>query len=138
MIPNMYRTTFVYVGIALHEHENFTARCILYGSSQRAMSSHRQLLRLLYILIGSGILLLVFIVLSIVIERRHAALEQKLKFETEMFDRPAIVMPKRSITALAASKERLAESRRERMSRATLGRLGSTVDERPSAVHSFF
>jgi hypothetical protein len=125
---NLYRANFIYMGIAEYDYKNFSTRCILYGSSDNFLSNHRRLLRLLYILIGCGILLLSLIICSIINDRRQARLKQE--FEEKILQNTQTTMmmpPQKSII-----------DRRTEMNRITMARLGSTIDERPSAVHSFF
>ncbi len=117
---NLYRTNFIYIGIAEYEFQNFSARCILYGSSDNIISNHRRLLRLLYILIGCGIFLLSLIICSIINDRRRT------KFEQEILANRHMMIPQKSIID------------RRSPPRVTMARLGSKIDERPSAVHSFF
>jgi hypothetical protein len=117
-IPNIYRRNFVYIGINRHEYKNFSARCILYGSSNNSISNHHRLLRLLYILIGCGILLLSLIICSMLNDRRRMKLKQQLEEN------------KQSIIPIRRSSSKRGDM--------TMARLGSMIDERPSAVHSFF
>jgi hypothetical protein len=126
---------FVYIGIALHEYKNFSARCILYGSSNNSISNHNRLLRLLYILIGCGILLLSLIICSILNDRRRAKLKQQL--EENIIENKQSIIPNKSM-AVFIDKDRRSSSRRGDINRMTMARLGSTIDERSSAVHGFF
>ncbi len=119
----------VYIGIAQHEHQNLSARCILYGSTNNFISNHRRLLRLLYILISCGILLLSLIICSIMHDRRRA----RLKLEQEVLDNQQRIIAKKSMI----DRRSLPPRRGGDMDRMTMARLGSMIDERPSAVHSF-
>ncbi len=135
LIPNIYRRNFIYIGIAQHQYKNFSARCILYGSSNNFISNHRRLLRLLYILIGCGILLLTLIICSIMNDRRQAKLKQQI--EEEIIDNRHTIIPKKSMTEFI-DKNRRSSPRRGEINRMTMARLGSMTNERSSAVHSFF
>jgi hypothetical protein len=132
----MYRTTFVYIGIALHEHRNFSARCILYGTLNNSISNHRRLLRLLYILIGCGLFLLSLIICSIMNDRRQANIKQQLEEEErqQIIENRHTIIPKKSMAVFIDKPP----SKRGDINRMTMARFGSTIDERPSAVHSFF
>jgi RNA recognition motif-containing protein len=134
LISNMYRTNIIYIGISLHQYKNFSARCILYGSSNNSISNHRRLLRLLYILISCGMFLLSLIICSIINDRRRAKFKQQL--EQEMMDNRHTIVPKKSMPVFI-DKDRKSSSRRGDINRMTMARLSSMVDERPSAVHSF-
>lgn len=110
---------FLYVGIAENDFQNFSVRCILYGSSiNPSLTSQQQLLRLIYILIACGIFLLCLISLSIFYDRKRMKIEEE--DEQQQKQQRYSVAPKKSII--------------ERM---TLANLGSIADSRPSAIHSF-
>ena len=131
IVPNIYRTEIDSVGLAAAEHANFSARCILYASTSNPVANRRQLLRLLYILIGCGLLLLGFIVCSIMNDWNRPRSKQLVEGEPT-------VGPKKSIAALL-DKGRVSDTaRRDNLHRLTMARLSSMIDERPSAVHSFF
>jgi hypothetical protein len=137
LIPNIYRTNFIYIGISQHQYKNFSARCILYGSSNNFISNYHRLLRLLYILIGCGILLLSLIICSILNDQRQAKLKQQL--EQEIIDNRHTIVPKKSMPVFIDKDRRSSPPpRRGEINRMTMARLGSMIDERPSAVHSFF
>jgi hypothetical protein len=137
IIPSMYRTMFAFIGIAQHRHKNFSATCILYGSSNSSTSNHRRLLRLLYILIGCGLLLLGLIICSIMNDRRRTKLKQQQEQEQEIIDNRHTVGPTKSMSVFV-EKDRMSPPRRGDINRMTMARLGSTVGERSSAVHNFF
>ncbi|CAF1046728.1 unnamed protein product [Rotaria sp. Silwood1] len=137
LIPNTYQRNFVYIGIAIQEYKNFSAQCILYGKLNTSMSNHRRLIRLLYILIGCGILLLSLIVCSILNDQRQVKLKQQLE-QQEIIDNRHTIIPKKSMNVLIDNDRRSPSLRRADINRMTMAQLRSTVDERPSAVHSFF
>lgn len=134
VIANLSRTAPVYVGIAIHDNKNFSAKCILYGSLNNTLSNHDRLVRLLYILISCGIFLLSLIVCSIMNDQRKIKLKQQLEQET--FDNRYTIVPKKSMNGFI-DKDRKSSVQRSDLNRMTLTRLKSIVDERPSAVHSF-
>jgi len=108
---------FLYVGIAENDFQNFSVRCILYGSSTNpSLTSQQRLLRLIYILIACGIFLLCLISLSIFYDRKRMKIEEADEQQQQRYS----VAPKKSVI--------------ERM---TLANLGSIADSRPSAIHSF-
>ena len=135
IIPNFYRNDWIYVGIGENEQKNFSVRCILYGSSNNLPSNHRRLLRLLYILLACGIFLLSLIICSILNDRRQARLKQEL--EQQMLENTQANMISTSHRSLI-DRRSLPSVRRTEVNRMTLSRLGSTLDGRSSAVHSFF
>ncbi|CAM4785207.1 unnamed protein product [Rotaria magnacalcarata] len=135
LIPKLYERNLIYIGIALHEYRNFSATCIVYGELNNSISNNSRLIRLLYILIGCGILLLGLIVCSIVNDQRQMKLKQQL--EQEIIGNRNTIVPKNS-TAVFIDKDRKSSTHRADMNRMTMARLGSVVDERSSAVHSFF
>ncbi|CAF2147171.1 unnamed protein product [Rotaria magnacalcarata] len=134
LIPKLYERNLIYIGIALHEYRNFSATCIVYGELNNSISNNSRLIRLLYILIGCGILLLGLIVCSIVNDQRQMKLKQQL--EQEIIGNRNTIVPKNS-TAVFIDKDRKSSTHRADMNRMTMARLGSVVDERSSAVHSF-
>jgi hypothetical protein len=136
LISNMYRTDFAYIGIALHNDQNLSARCFLYGSSNDSVSKRRQLLRLLYILISCGILLLSLITCSIINDRRQARLKQQLQAEEVILPDRSTIVPKKSMTVFI-DRGRKSSARRADLNRMTMPHSGSLVETRPSAVHSF-
>ncbi|CAF3540202.1 unnamed protein product [Adineta steineri] len=130
-ISNFYRTNFVYIGISMYQHKNFSARCVLYGSANNFTSNHQRILRLLYILISCGIILLSLIICSIINDRRQAKLKQ------EIMDDKHTIVPKKSVTVFI-DRDRKSSSKRGDINRMTMARLNSMTDnERSSAVHSF-
>ncbi|CAF4228658.1 unnamed protein product [Adineta steineri] len=130
-ISNFYRTNFVYIGIAMYQYKNFSARCVLYGSANNFTSNHQRILRLLYILISCGIILLSLIICSIINDRRQAKLKQ------EIMDDKHTIVPKKSVTVFI-DRDRKSSSKRGDINRMTMARLDSMTDnERSSAVHSF-
>ncbi|CAF3201810.1 unnamed protein product [Rotaria socialis] len=135
LIPKPYERNLVYIGIALHEYRNFSATCIVYGELNNSISNNSRLIRLLYILIGCGILLLSLIVCSIVNDQRQMKLKQQL--EQEIIDNRNTIVPNNSTTVFI-DKDRKSSTHRADMNRMTVARLGSVVGERSSAVHSFF
>lgn len=130
-MPNIYRAEFDSIGLASFQHANFSARCILYASSSNPIPNRRQLLRLLYILIGCGLLLLAFIICSIMNDRNRPRSRQIID------EQPPILDLKKSI-AVPMEKGRVSEARKDNLHRLTMARLSSMIDERPSAVHGFF
>ena len=128
LIPELYRNDLNYIGISKNAPMNISVRCILYGSTKNLISNHRRLLRLLYILIACGILLLCLIICSILNDRRRARLKDELQ-EKIIENTQINNMPTRKSIPLP---------RRTEFNRMTTGRLGSTIDGRSSAVHSFF
>ncbi|CAF0816463.1 unnamed protein product [Rotaria sordida] len=137
LIPNTYQRNFIYLGISLHEYKNFSAQCIIYGELNNSISNHRRLIRLLYILIGCGIFLLSLIVCSIMNDQRQIKLKQQLE-QQEIIDNRHTIVPKNSMNVLTDNDRGSSSLRRTDINRITMAQLGSTVDERPSAVHSFF
>ncbi|CAF2434451.1 unnamed protein product [Rotaria sp. Silwood2] len=137
LLPNVYQRNFIYIGIALHEYKNFSAQCFLYGELNNSISNHRRLIRLLYILIGCGIFLLSLIVCSILNDQRQLKLKQQLE-QQKIIDNRHTIVPKNSMNVLIDKDGRSSSLRRTDINRITMAQLGSTVDERSSAVHSFF
>lgn len=128
-IPQFSRNDLIYIGISEYSPMNISVRCILYGSSTNLISNHRRLLRLLVILIACGILLLSLIICSIFNDRRRTRLKEEIiensqinnmPIRKSIRDRRSIPLPRRTEFTTTAT------------------RLGSTIDGRSSAVHSFF
>ncbi|CAF0736149.1 unnamed protein product [Adineta ricciae] len=132
-LSNMYRVDYVYIGISTHEYKNLSAGCILNGSSRNSISHHRRLLRLLYILISCGIVLLSLIICSIMNDRRRAKLEKQ---QEELTFNKQVTVPQKSMTVYV-DKDRKSSARRGDPTRLTMARLQSIIDERPSAIHNF-
>ena len=134
-VPNIYQKSFVYIGIARHEYTNFSAQCILFGSFNNPISNHHRRLRLLYILISGGIFLLTLIICSIINDQRQFRLKQPL--EQEIIDNRHAIISKNSMNS-SNGIDRRSLAKHDDTNRMTIARLGSLINERSSAVHSFF
>jgi hypothetical protein len=129
-VTNLYRSMFISLGLAVHQHGNLSARCILYGSRMEKASVDRPLLRLLYILIGCGLLLLGLIFVSMIHDRYRTTSNAILEYVSHVDNHRSSPSRKASI-----NKHRISDEKRRPL---TFIRSGSMVDERSSSVHSFF